>query len=167
MESSRGAYGGEREESLKVVNRSSQLIQEIAAAWGWIGIRPTSIVDENPFGNLIIEDELGTYWRLCPEDCYCEVVADSREQLDQLSIDQTFLEDWYMETLVEAAEQHCGTLVDGKKYHFKIPSILGGEYAPSNFTVLDQMKQIRFSGDIARQIHDLPDGAQVELTVVD
>ncbi|WP_229827183.1 T6SS immunity protein Tdi1 domain-containing protein [Undibacterium macrobrachii] len=167
MESSRGAYGGEREESLTSVNSSSQLIQEILVAWGWIGIRPASIVGENPFGNLIIEDDLGTYWRLCPEDCYCKIVADSKEQFDQLSVDQSFLEDWYMESLVASAEEKFGPLLDGKKYHFKIPSILGGEYAQNNFTVLDQIEQIRFSGDIARQIHDLPDGAQIELKIGD
>ena len=81
------------------------LIQEIKNSWGWIGIEPINIVGENDFGNLIIEDAEGFYWRLCPEDAYCEVVAKSRKELDILSTDQEFLNDWYMQNLVDQAKK--------------------------------------------------------------
>ena len=64
------------------------VIDEIKEAWGWVGIEPITVVGENDFGNLIIEDSEGKYWRLCPEDLYCKIVANDREELNQLSVDQ-------------------------------------------------------------------------------
>ena len=57
------------------------LISEIRSSWGWIGIEPEEIVGENDFGNLMIRDVEGKYWRLCPEDVYCKVVAGNRKEL--------------------------------------------------------------------------------------
>ena len=51
------------------------IIDEVIESWGWVGIRPAEIVAENDFGNLIIKDAEDNFWRLCPEDVYCEIVA--------------------------------------------------------------------------------------------
>ena len=143
------------------------IINEIKESWGWVGIKPLQIVGENDFGNLIIEDIEGKYWRLCPEDVYCEVVASTREELDQLSSDQEFLEDWNMEALVEQAQESLGPLSEEYKYCLVTPGALGGEYAISNIKTAPLIEMVRFSGDVALQIKDLPDGAQIELKVVD
>ncbi|MRJ44238.1 DUF1851 domain-containing protein [Idiomarina loihiensis] len=143
------------------------IIQEIKGSWGWIGIEPLAIVGENDFGNLMIEDVDGKFWRLCPEDVYCEVVAKDRGELDQLSQDQDFLEDWYMQALVEQAKESLGALSEGRKYCLVIPAALGGEYGISNIKTVPLVELVRFSGDLAKQIKDLPDGAEIQLRVVD
>jgi len=143
------------------------VIQEINESWGWVGIDPEEVVGENDFGNLIIKDTSGKYWRLCPEDLYCEIVANSRTDLDQLSKDQEFLEDWYMQALVEQAKEQLGSLTEGRKYCLVTPGPLGGEYAISNIKTAPLLEMVRLSGDIALQIKDLPDGAQIQLKVVD
>lgn len=102
------------------------LVDEIRQSWGWVGIEPVEVVGENEFGNLIIKDVDGKYWRLCPEDYYCEVIAANRDELDLLSTDQEFLHDWYMKTLVALASDTCGPLTEGRKYCLKTPAILGG-----------------------------------------
>lgn len=143
------------------------IINEIKEYWGWVGIDPVKIIGENDFGNLIIEDSSGSYWRLCPEDAYCQVVAANRTELDSLSKDQEFLEDWYMSALVEQAREHLGALPEGQKYHLVIPGVLGGEYAVSNIKVAPVHELVRFSGNLGEKIKDLPDGASIELNVVD
>jgi hypothetical protein len=143
------------------------IIQEINEAWGWVGIDPVEVVGENDFGNLMIKDSQGRYWRLCPEDVYCEVVAQNREELDQLSCDQEFLEDWNMQLLVEQAQEQLGPLTEGRKYCLVTPGVLGGEYAVSNIKTAPLIELIRFSGDLANQVKHLPDGAQIKLKVVD
>ena len=50
------------------------IVEEIKESWGWVGIDPVEVVGENDFGNLLIKDSDGKYWRLCPEDVDCEVV---------------------------------------------------------------------------------------------
>lgn len=48
-----------------------------------------------------------------------------------------------------------------------VPFVLGGEYALSNLRVGDAVSGMRARGNLARQIRDLPDGAQIEFRVVD
>ncbi len=143
------------------------LILDVAEHWGWVGIHPVRIVGENGFGNLIIEDDKGNFWRLCPEELYCRLVAASRTELDVLSKDQIFLRDWYMEELVEQAKAKLGLLRPGYKYALKIPSVLGGKYEDSNLVQLPIKELVSFSGSVARQIVDLPDGAKIEFKIVD
>lgn len=143
------------------------IIREIKESWGWVGIDPVQVISENDFGNLMIEDSEGKYWRLCPEDVYCQVVANTRAELDQLSTDQEFLEDWHMQVLVQQAEEHLGPLREGEKYCLVTPGALGGEYAISNIKTAPLIEIARFSGHVAQQIQDLPDGAQVQIKVVD
>jgi hypothetical protein len=144
-----------------------QLLDEVRRAWGWVGIEPVELIDDNDFGNLILKDVRGQYWRLCPEDLYCEVVASSREELDRLSKDQEFLGDWYMRGLVDQAFQRLGALSPGRKYCLKVPGVLGGEYGGDNLATISLNQLIRASGHIAQQIADLRDGASVKLSITD
>ncbi len=141
------------------------IIDAIKDAWGWTGIQPEEVVGENDFGNLMIRDTQGKYWRLCPEDVYCKVIAENRAALDDLTSDQEFLADWYMTALTEQATEKYGPLPDGRKYHLAIPGVLGGEYGIDNIRTVPQLEQIAFSGDVGRQIAELPEGAQVRLSV--
>ena len=144
---------------------SMQLIAIITDAWGWTGIEPVQIVGDNAFGNLMIEDRSGRYWRLCPEDLYCTVIAPSRAELDVLARDQDFLQDWYMAALVQHAEERLGPLQPGHAYCLKIPGALGGEYGGDNLAAVPLAELIGASGSIAQQIDGLPEGAQVKLSV--
>ena len=137
------------------------LLERIGRAWGWAGIAPAEVVGENDFGNLIIRDVDGRYWRLCPEDPYCRVVANDRAELDALSKDRKFLRDWYMSALVEQANAVVGALTQGRKYCLKIPGVLGGEYGGSNLASIALEALVEASGHIARQIDGQPDGAKV------
>lgn len=142
------------------------LIEAIAEFWGWMGIKPQAIIVENDFGNYLIQDVQNCIWRLCPEDLYCVVIAEAKHQLAELFADQEFLHDWNMEVLVRDARENLGSLELGWKYHLVIPGVLGGKYDISNIRMVPQIEQIRFSGDLARQIQHLPDGAQIELKIV-
>lgn len=143
------------------------LVDEVRRAWGWIEIDPLEVIGGNDFGNLIIKDVKGKYWRLCPEECTCEVIASSRENLDVIASDQEFLHDWYMNRLVDLASKKLGMLPEGSKYFLRIPAVLGGEYRVSNFAIAPLHEIIGISGHIARQIKNLPDGATVQLKVSD
>ena len=135
-----------------------ELTDLIAHAWGWTGIKPSEVVGQNDFGNLMVRDVDGKYWRLCPEDLDCRIVATTRSEFDTLSADQTFLHDWYMSALVEQARAVAGPLGPGRKYCLKIPGPLGGEYGGSNLASISLEELIDFSGYIAHQIEGLPDG---------
>lgn len=144
-----------------------QLLDEVRSAWGWVGIEPIELVDDNDFGNIIIEDIHGQYWRLCPEEPYCEVVARSRTELDRLAQDQEFLSDWRMRALVDEASQLLGGLAAGQKYCLKISGVLGGQYGGDNLGIISFDELINASGHIAQKIADLSNGALIKLSATD
>lgn len=143
------------------------IIEAIRDAWAWAGLEPDEVVAENDFGNLLVRDTGGFYWRICPEELGCGVVAKGREDLDELFADQEFLLDWQMAKLLALALPKLGKLPTGRKYCLKIPAMLGGAYEESNFGTVPLIELIRYSGDLARQIKDLPDGAHFSLSITD
>ncbi len=47
-----------------------------------------------------------------------------------------------------------------------VPFVLGGEYSLANLRVVDAVSGMRSRGNLARQIRDLPDGAQIEFKLI-
>lgn len=143
------------------------MIAIVQQSWCWTGLDAEQIVGENDFGNLMIKDRNGCYWRLCPEDLYCEAVAGTREALDQLSRDAEFVEDWQMQGLVDEARERLGALPPDYKYCLKIPDVLGGEYGGDNLAMMSLAELIAASGHLAREISGLEDGTRLKITAAD
>ena len=144
---------------------STEILNAIQEAWGWTGFEPANLLQENDFGNLLIEDQTGVVWRLCPEELTCKSVALTPHDYKNLLRDPEFIEDWEMLKLVELARLKLGSLTVGRKYCLKIPAVLGGTYGSENISTAPLGEIIRFSGDIAKQIKDLPDGATINLKI--
>ncbi len=108
------------------------ILEQVRESWGWVGIQPVEIVHENDFGNLILKDTDGKYWRLCPEECSCEVIASDTVQFDTLWSDKRFRADWEMKPLLNSAHLSVGELIEGRKYCLKIPAVIGGKYESDN-----------------------------------
>lgn len=140
------------------------VIDVVKESWGWTGIDPVEIVAMNPFGNLVVRDSRGEYWRLAPEDLLCQVVAKSGDELSKLFKDPEFAEDWEMRALVKAAHDKLGALESGRRYCLKLPGPLGGAYEAANLATLPIEELIGFTGYLAEQIKDLPDGASFRFT---
>jgi hypothetical protein len=86
-----------------VQREAMRILDEIVSAWVWKGMRPRVIVMQNAFGNVIFTDESGQYWRICPEELSCEIVATNGEEFARLKTTDEFLRDWNMHELVERA----------------------------------------------------------------
>ena len=129
------------------------ILDTVTSAWGWVGITPEKVIAENEFGNLIIKDLEGMYWRLCPEDLYCEVIADDDADYNELVKDEEFNQDWFMDVMVNKATEKFGPLEDGFKYHMLEPGALGGKYAVFNIKPVAFERIIKFSGELAQKVH--------------
>jgi len=143
-----------------------QILQRIADAWGWRGVRPRALVMQNEFGNVIFADDEGQYWRICPEELSCEVIAADRDDFARLQNSSEFAEDWAMSALTEEARGVLGVPPAARCYCLKIPATVGGAYAADNIGTIDRGELISFAGDMAKQIDGLPDGAEIELKVL-
>jgi hypothetical protein len=144
-----------------------KIIDEIADAWGWRGVRPQALVMQNEFGNVIFTNQDGQYWRICPEELACEIVAKNEDDFVRLQNTSEFLNDWAMGQLVEQARSMFGIPSADRCYCLKIPATLGGAYTLANIATIARTELISVSGQMAKQIDDVPDGAQVRLKVTD
>jgi len=142
------------------------MLDIIRKAWGWIGLDPADVVAENAFGNLIVRAADGAFWRIRPEDLSCEKVAGDRDEFAVLSRREDFLLDWEMTRLVEQARRKLGRLPAGRCYCLKVPAVLGGRYDAANMDTISLAELISFSGDLAEQLKDVPDGTKVRLRIV-
>jgi len=141
------------------------IIQTVKDAWGWTGIDPTEVVTSNDFANYILKDEDDKFWRMCPEDVYCKVIAESIEDYNRLITDDEFVDDWFMDAIVAEAKESLGELADGQKYALIIPGVLDGDYGGENLKIAAIEEIISFAGDLGKQIKDLPDGSKIELKI--
>ena len=143
------------------------LIEIVRSAWGWCGIDPVEVIGQNDFGNLVLKDKAGCYWRLCPEELSCELLTHDQKELDALSTDEVFLRDWHMTALKGLALERLGVPPEGSVYCLKIPGVLGGAYGGDNLATMELEQLIGASGHIASRIKELPDGARIRLQVTE
>jgi uncharacterized protein (DUF433 family) len=166
LESQQGDLGEIRARLLAHQIRSSvawSMLDIIRKAWGWIGLEPAEVVATSAFGNLIVRAADGTYWRICPEELSCEQVAHHTDEFAALSGEAAFQADWDMSRLVGLARQVFGQLPEGQCYCLKLPAVLGGKYEVANIGAISLSELILFSGDLADQLKDVPDGGQIRI----
>lgn len=130
------------------------IIELIEESWGWTGLAPERIVAENDFGNILVEDCNGTFWRICPEELECLQIAKDGFEFGALLKDEDFVDDWEMDNLIGLAEEALGILPEGQKFHLKVAGVLGGEYELDNICIISYEEQIRTTGALAKQIED-------------
>jgi len=138
------------------------MIESIQDAWSWIGIEPKEVLEVNPFGNILVKDIRNAIWRICPEDVYCKVIANNEEEYLSLLQSEEFIQDWEMDSMVKEAKSRLGELKNGRCYCLKKPGLIGGEYGGDNLSTISIEEAIGFSGYLAEQIKDLPDGTYIE-----
>ncbi len=139
------------------------LLEVVRGAWGFTGLKPLAIAASNAFGNVVVEDEDGAFWRICPEELDCRRMAWSRSEFDAVWESIDFQRDWRMDPLVAAATAALGMPAEELCFCLKVPAVLGGAYSVENVGTISRTELLAASGDIARQIADLPDGARLRL----
>jgi hypothetical protein len=96
----------------------------------------------------------------------CEKVARNSDEFATLSSKDEFRTDWEMSRLVQKAKQKLGPLSEGRCYCLKLPAVIGGSYDVTNLGTISLIELISFSGDMAAQIKDVPDGGQIKIKIV-
>lgn len=138
------------------------VLNTIRESWRWTGLEPAAVVASNAFGNVIVRAEDGAYWRICPEELSCEVIARDDAEFQALWADDDFQLDWQMTRLVEIAQETLGPVPQERCYCLKLNAMLGGKYDAANFGTISRTELLAFTGHVAEQIKDVPDGGQVK-----
>ena len=146
-------------------NDMNPLLESIAKGWSWKLGCPVDLLETNHFGNAIVTNSEGSYYRIMPEEWSCELIATSFEEFTELRKSVEFVHDWEMRHLVTIAESALGPLTESQVYCLVKPGILGGTYTEDNIRKISLRETLDYSGYMAEQIKDVPDGENVEIVI--
>ena len=118
---------------------------------------------EDAFGNQFgIRDDRVFFFDA--ETADTDVVAGSLEEWSK-----TLLSDYEQITgypLARSWQEKNGPLPANQRLVAKVPFVVGGQFDVSNLHALDAVKAMRFRGELARQIRDLPDGTPIKFEIL-
>jgi len=107
----------------------------------------------------------GTVVQLDPELGEHEVIAPDLEAWARLVLEDP--DYWTGAPVARGWQARHGPIAPGLRLLPATPFVLGGGYELANFAAIDAVEGMRFRGSLSAQLRDLPDGAQVEVKVVD
>lgn len=144
----------------------SREVNALNSAWGWTGVTFAEIVAHSLMGHMLVTDSAGAFHYVDPEIGTVTLLGDEAAAQGHMALKETQVI-WRADALVDAAIARLGPAAPGEVYSLALPALLAGDYAHENLIRIDFVDLIFLTGDLARQTHDLPDGAQVQLKVID
>src|SRR5690349_11821136 len=139
---------------------------DLLAAWRWLLGGRARLHGWSAGGDLFYADGQGQIWRLDAGAGETEGVAPSPAAFAEALADPAARDELLMLPVVAAFEAAHGPISAANCLGFRTLPVFGGTYTVDNRYALPVAEFAAFTGDVHRQIRDLPDGAQVQLRVV-
>lgn len=138
-------------------------LNRLTESWDWlIGNDKTPILISS-IGDIFLEDRNEKCYRLNVGEGIIEKVAEDKTEFKEKLNDNEIVSDWFLVELVAELKKGGMELTENKLYGYKKLPVLGGEYEPENFELTDIEVHFELSGQIHKQIKDLPDGTNVKI----
>jgi len=94
-------------------------------------------------------------------------VATTVDELMTMLNDKAFVVENFVPRVVVELRNRGQTLAPGQIYGYKVPPVLGGEYATENLEPTDIRIHFSILGQTHRQVRDVPDGTPITDVKVD
>ena len=142
------------------------LVDAFNESWGWTGIVAERIRAQSPMGHLVLSDEDEQFYYLDTDGMAIIPLGTQVDAEAHLALEEV-QELWWGGDLVEAGKALLGEPPEGSVLSLKPEALIQGQYVPENLWIIPLEELIAFTGAVARQIKDLPDGAQIKFEVTD
>lgn len=138
-------------------------LKRLLESWDWlIGNDKTPILISS-IGDIFLEDRSEKCYLLNVGEGIIEKVAEDKTEFKEKLNDNKIVSDWFLVELVAELKKGGMELTENTLYGYKKLPVLGGEYEPENFELTDIEVHFELSGQIHKQIKDLPDGTDVKI----
>ncbi len=155
------------------MNVNDYLIDHFTFDWrtlltDWLTFLPDSfdVWLMNKFGDLFLVATDGSILFFDVTGWTIEKIAENKDEFFELFYQDNNANYWLMIPLVDKMIAVGIAITEGRCYCFKIPIILGGEYSVENAATIPIEEHYRVNAYLYEQTKDLPDGAKVELKVI-
>jgi hypothetical protein len=140
--------------------------QDLLFEWRWLIGEDARLVGWSEAADLFFSDAGGAVSRVDTGSGDHALLATSVAQCQSMLSDRRQAGTMLMLPIVQAFEQTHGPLRAGTCLGFKKLPVFGGTYTIENRYAVSMSEHAAFTGDVHRQIRDLPDGAQIIIKTV-
>lgn len=137
------------------------------ASWSWLlgeGLRPRWL---SRSGDVFLVGARGeVLWLETGGGTLTRIAASEREFEEGLA-EAVWRDEWLLETVIARLARQGQVPAAGECFGYRILPVLGGAYDGENRVVVAGAEHVGLTGELHRQIRDLPDGATVRLEIVD
>lgn len=140
----------------------SEVLGAVNEGWSWAGLEATTIHATSRMGHMLLSDKDGCFYYLDIDGMRLLRLGDQAAAKAHFDKDET-REIWQATALVEGARQRLGEPPEGSVFTLSPRNWIDGKYSVENMVILPLVEIAHLSGDIARQLKDLPDGAKVRI----
>jgi hypothetical protein len=142
-------------------------VDRLTEHWTWlIGTDKTPIM-VSAIGDMFLQGHNKKIYWLDVGGGEHKLIAERIQDFEEKLKNIEQVNEWFMIDLTTELRLSDKQLNEGQLYSYKKLPILGGDYTADNFAPLDIEEHFRYTGDIHKQIKDLPDGTKVEIKIVD
>ena len=140
------------------------LVKAVNEGWGWTGLTAARVLAQSPMGHLVLSDAEDKFFYLDPDGMEIIPLGTEAEAKAHLASDEA-KELWSGGALVAEGHKRFGNPPEGSVFTIKPHAMIEGRYEPENLCIMPLDELIRFTGDVAQQIKNLPDGSQIQFEV--
>ena len=128
--------------------------------WDWIDFEGKNPIAVTAFGDIFFDSSQGIFF-LDTVSGQLDYVCQTKSDLEQLLNTRDGQDHYLMSELVLLARDNGLMLQDGQCYEFIIHPMLNGEIEISNLQVMDFKISLHITGQLVKQIKDLPVGTKI------
>lgn len=129
--------------------------------WTWLIGKDKQPIMVSSIGDLFLKDVNEKVYWLNTGDGTLTDVAEGIEQFKEKLQDPEIVRDWFLVDLVAILNTKGKKLEVGQVYSNKKLIVFGGDYSPENFEPTDIEVHFSITGQIHRQVKDLPHGTKI------
>jgi hypothetical protein len=146
---------------------SADAIEELRTAWSWLLPDHYQPVLFSAFGDLFYKTPAGEVWWLNTGTAEVSKIAESQLEFERL-LGTDKADDWFLPPLIEKLINAGKALSPGQCYTFvTLPIFREGTYTAENLNPVDAREHFGLTGYNHKEISNLPDGATVNIKIVE
>lgn len=146
------------------ITPDDEALQAFRDAWNWFLEDVGTPVLFSVWGDVFLDREGAIYWLNTGTGEMSQAASDLDDFKARLGGDQ--VDEWFLPGLVSQAHQAGLHPASGQCFtYLTYPIFAEGKYEVANIRVVSTWEHFSLSGDLHRQIADLPDGASIRIAV--
>lgn len=131
------------------------------ADWAWLSPSPLSVLAITKMGDAFVTEPSGRVQFLDTLEGNLKFAASSTDEFWSSAREGRLDPAWFNPDMIELLEARNVRLEPGQCYGYKLPPVLGGPLDSANVEAFDAVVYFSITGQLHRQVKDLPAGAKI------